>query len=177
MATLDQPTPKAGKKPRARQHKFHLDMTPMVDLAFLLLTFFMLTTTFAKPRVMELAMPVQPHSPNQETPLKESQAMTVILGGGHRAYYYFGLNAPADPSVPVPTLHRTDFGTQGLRQALLARGRQLPAPVVLLKTAPRAKYQDLISVLDEMNITDQKKYAVTALSAADRQLLPASERQ
>jgi len=58
MAAIQQPAPKAGKKPRARKHSFHLDMTPMVDLAFLLLTFFMLTTTFAKPLVMQLTMPV-----------------------------------------------------------------------------------------------------------------------
>ena len=174
MAVLDQPAPKAGKKPRARKHRFHLDMTPMVDLAFLLLTFFMLTTTFAKPRVMQLTMPVK--SPD-ETPLQASKAMTIILGSGHQAYYYFGLNAPTDPSVPVPTLHRTDFGPQGIRQALLARARRQPAPVILIKTTPKARYQDLVNALDEMNITDQKQYAVTALSTADRQLLPADERE
>jgi biopolymer transport protein ExbD len=173
MAAIDQPSPKAGKKPRARKHNFRLDMTPMVDLAFLLLTFFMLTTTFAKPRVMQLTMPVKSV---EETPLQASKALTIVLGSGHQVFYYFGLNAPADPSVPVPTLHRTDFGPRGLRQALLARGRQQPTPVILIKTAPRAKYQDMVNALDEMNITDQKQYAVTALSAADRQLLPAAER-
>ncbi len=174
MASIDQPAPKAGKKPRARKHNFRLDMTPMVDLAFLLLTFFMLTTTFAKPRVMQLTMPVKSV---EETPLQASRAMTVILGSGHQAYYYFGLNAPADPSVPVPALHRTDFGPRGLRQALLARGRRQPTPVILIKATPKAEYQDMVNTLDELNITDQKHYAITALSAADRQLLPAGERQ
>lgn len=181
MAVLDQPAPnqrsaqaKAGKKPRARKHRFHLDMTPMVDLAFLLLTFFMLTTTFAKPRVMQLTMPVK--SP-EETPVAAPRSMTVILGSGHQAFYYFGLNAPADPSAPIPTLHRTDFGPRGLRQALLARGRRPPTPVILLKTTPKAKYQDMVNALDEMNITDQKQYAIVPLSAADRQLLPAGEQE
>lgn len=173
MATLDQPAPKAGKKPRARQHKFHLDMTPMVDLAFLLLTFFMLTTTFAKPRVMQLQMPVQ--DPNHPAEVGRSHAMTILLGAGHQVFYYFGLNAPAEASVPVPTLHATDFGPRGIRQALLARGRQQPAPVVLIAAGPRAKYSDMVAILDEMNITDQKKYALVPLTAADRQLLPARE--
>ena len=152
-------------------------MTPMVDLAFLLLTFFMLTTTFAKPNVMQLTMPAKPQADDQTTVLKASKAMTIMLGSGHQVYYYFGLNAPTDPSVPVPTLHTTNFGPRGIRQALLARGRQRPAPVVLLKAGPRAKYGDMVDILDEMNITNQKKYALTDLTAADRQLLPPSERQ
>lgn len=175
MAAIDQLAPKSGKKPRARKHSFRLDMTPMVDLAFLLLTFFMLTTTFAKPRVMELAMPVR--DPHHLTELKQSQAMTIVLGAGHRVFYYFGLHAPGDPSVPVPTLHTTDFGPAGIRQALLARGRQQPEPVVLIKAGPRAKYQDMVDILDEMNITAQRKYAITDLTAADRQLLPLAERR
>lgn len=177
MAAIEPAAPKAGKKPRARKHTFRLDMTPMVDLAFLLLTFFMLTTTFAKPRVMQLTMPVKPQSDDQVTPLKASKAMTIILGSGHRAYYYFGLARPDDPSVPVPTLHTTNFGPQGIRQALLARGHQRPAPVVLIKSGPQAKYSDMVDILDEMNITAQRQYALTDLTAADRQLLPLSERQ
>ena len=175
MAAIDQPAPKAGKKPRARKHNFRLDMTPMVDLAFLLLTFFMLTTTFAKPRVLQLTMPVKAR-PDEITPLRSTQAMTVVLGAGHRVYYYFGLHAPADPSVPVPTLHATDFGPRGIRQALLARSRQQPAPVVLIAPGPWSKYRDMVAILDEMNITGQPKYALIDLTAADRQLLPASER-
>ena len=150
-------------------------MTPMVDLAFLLLTFFMLTTTFAKPRVMQLTMPIKDQ--NQTTDVGRSHAMTIMLGAGHRVFYYFGLNAPADPSVPMPTLHATDFGPRGIRQALLARSRQQPALVVLIAAGPRAKYRDIVNILDEMNITDQKKYALVPLTAADRQLLPAGERQ
>ena len=175
MAAINPPAPKAGKKPRARKHNFHLDMTPMVDLAFLLLTFFMLTTTFAKPRVMELRMPVK--DPKATTEVGRSHAMTIVLGAGHRVFYYFGLNAPTDPSVPVPTLHTANFGPHGIRQALLARSRQQPELVVLIAPGPRAKYSDMVDILDEMNITNQQKYALIDLTTADRQLLPASERQ
>ncbi|MGI4736666.1 MAG: ExbD/TolR family protein [Janthinobacterium lividum] len=177
MAAIEPSAPKAGKKPRARKHTFRLDMTPMVDLAFLLLTFFMLTTTFAKPHVMQLTMPVKPNAAHTETPVRQSSAMTILLGSGHQVYYYFGLNAPGDPSVPVPTLHTTNFGPQGIRQALLIRGRQQPTPIVLIKSGTKAKYSDMVGILDEMNITDQKKYALTNLTAADRQLLPPSEQQ
>ena len=179
MAAIEPAAPKAGKKPRARKHSFRLDMTPMVDLAFLLLTFFMLTTTFAKPNVMQLTMPVK--SPVL-TPIKESDAMTVILGAGHRVYYYLGLNEPKDSSVPVPTLHTTNFGPQGIRRALLAeraarRLKQSRPLFILIKSGPQAKYGDMVDMLDEMNITGQTKYALADLSTADRQLLPPSERQ
>ncbi len=106
MAAIQQPAPQAGKKPRARKHSFHLDMTPMVDLAFLLLTFFMLTTTFAKPRVMQLTMPVPD---KHKTKVAAHDALTLVLGNNHQIHYYFGLNAPADPTVAVPPLHTTDF--------------------------------------------------------------------
>ena len=174
MAAIEQPTSKTGKKPRARKRGFHLDMTPMVDLAFLLLTFFMLTTTFAKPRVMELTMPVK--DPTHQAETAASSAMTIVLDKNHQVRYYFGLNRPGDPSVPVPTLHTTNFGPHGIRQALLARQRQSPI-VVLIKPSPAAKYQDMVDILGEMSITNQKKYAITELSAADRQLLSTSSHQ
>ena len=175
MAAIQQPAPKAGKKPRARKHGFQLDMTPMVDLAFLLLTFFMLTTTFAKPRVMQLSMPV----PDKKEPslVASKRAMTIVLGKKHQVHYYFGLYAPADPSVAVPTLHTADFGPQGIRQALLTFRRQEPKGVVLIKSDAHAVYRDMVDILDEMNITDQQKYALTDLSATDRQLLEANGKQ
>jgi len=175
MAAIQQPAPKAGKKPRARKHSFHLDMTPMVDLAFLLLTFFMLTTTFAKPRVMELTMPVP--AKKQPSLVASKRAMTIVLGKNHQVHYYFGLYAPADRSVPVPTLHTTDFGPKGIRQTLLVRARQQPEPIILIKPGTQADYRDMVDILDEMNITNQHKYALTDLSAADRKLLLANRKQ
>jgi biopolymer transport protein ExbD len=174
MAAIQQPKPQTGKKPRARKHGFHLDMTPMVDLAFLLLTFFMLTTTFAKPRVMQLTMPV----PDKHTTKVASHgAMTIVLGKNHQVHYYFGLYAPADPSVPAPTLQTTNFGARGIRQVLLAFRKQEPKGVVLIKTDSQATYRDMVGILDEMNITSQQKYALTDLTAADRQLLQANGKQ
>ena len=169
MAAIEQPTSKTGKKPRTRKRSFHLDMTPMVDLAFLLLTFFMLTTTFAKPRVMQLAMPVP--SKNQPALVASKRAMTIVLGKNHQVYYYFGLYAPADRSVPVPQLHTTDFGAQGIRQALLARRQQQPEPIILIKPGKQAAYRDMVDILDEMTITNQRKYALVAISANDTDLL------
>ena len=160
---------KPGKR-RAKKMATRIDMTPMVDLAFLLLTFFMLTTTFAKPTVLQLTMPVKP-TEEVDSGLRDSQAMTIILGKGHQAHYFFGLNAPSDKSVPAPELKTTSFAPDGLRRVLLVRQRQRPGLVVLIKPSADSKYQDMIDVLDEMNITSQKKYALVKITQDDLNLL------
>ena len=143
-----------------------IDMTPMVDLAFLLLTFFMLTTTFARPYTMELTMPVKP-KPEDQTRVRESQAMTVVLGANHQVYYFAGLNAPG----ARPALHTTTFGASGIRQAIRERQRRTPGLVVLIKPAADSKYQDMVDILDEMNITKQPKYALVKITQDDLNLL------
>lgn len=169
MAAIEQPTPKTGKKPRARKHSFHLDMTPMVDLAFLLLTFFMLTTTFAKARVMQLTMPVP--DKDHVTEVASHNAMTIVLGREHQVHYYLGLYASADPSVSVPTLHTTSFGPQGIRQVLLTFRQQEPEGFILIKAGVQATYQDMVDILDEMSIVSQKKYVLVTATVNDAQLL------
>ena len=160
---------KPGKR-RAKKMSTRIDMTPMVDLAFLLLTFFMLTTTFAKPTVMQLTMPATPKE-EVDSGLTASRAMTIILGEGHRVHYFFGLHAPQDKTVPIPELKTTSFAPDGIRQVLLARQQQPPGLVVLIKPSAESKYQDMIDVLDEMNITSQKKYALVKITQDDLNLL------
>ena len=159
---------KPGKR-RAKKMSTRIDMTPMVDLAFLLLTFFMLTTTFARPYTMELKMPVKPNAKDL-TKVRESQAMTVVLGAGHRVYYFAGLNAPG-PAAAKPKLHATTFAPDGIRQAIQERQRRTAGLVVLIKPTAESKYQDMVDILDEMNITKQPKYALVKITQDDLNLL------
>lgn len=171
MAEIQSSAPAArGHKPRIKKNAFRLDMTPMVDLAFLLLTFFMLTTTFNKPTTMELAMPVK--GPSSD--VSDNKALTLILGKDSKVHYFFGLHRQ---DVAQPELHTTTFSADGLRQVLLQRQRQQPAPVVLIKAGPDAKYRDLVDVLDEMNITDQGQYALVDFTPADQELLKENQLQ
>src|ERR1051325_4642802 len=78
------------KKVRAKKSSTHIDMTPMVDLAFLLLTFFMLATTFSKPKALEIIMPEKP-KPNTQTPLiNQDDVLSLLLGPNNKLYYYIG---------------------------------------------------------------------------------------
>ena len=159
---------KPGKR-RAKKMSTRIDMTPMVDLAFLLLTFFMLTTTFARPYAMELNMPVKPR-PDDVTKVREAQAMTVVLGAGHRVYYFAGLNAPG-PAASRPVLHATTWAPGGIRRAIRERQRRTAGLVVLIKPTAESKYQDMVGILDEMHITKQPKYALVKITQADLNLL------
>ena len=164
MADLQPAAPAArGGKPRVKKRAFRLDMTPMVDLAFLLLTFFMLTTTFSKPTVMQLNMPAK----GPETPVAESRALTLILGKHGQVHYFFGVNEAGTPAAR-PTLRTTSLSPNGLRQVLLGLRRQ---SVVLIKSGTGASYGNLVDALDEMSITGQKKYALVDLNRSDRELL------
>lgn len=110
---------KGGKK-RAKKQSTKIDMTPMVDLAFLLLTFFVLTSTFSKPKSMEISFPAKPKDPNIKLP-EVKNGLTVILTKDHRAFYYKKeFVGPADPKGrPATTLTETTFSSDGLHKILL----------------------------------------------------------
>jgi len=158
-----------GGKKRAKKMSTKIDMTPMVDLAFLLLTFFMLTTTFSKPTVMQLNMPVKPKPNEQQSEIKASNAFTVLLGENNKVYYYEGLV----DATSKPELKLSNYGANGIRQVLLAH-KSNPDLVVLIKPADKSSYKNMVDILDEMNITNQKKYALVDIAKEDNDLIKSS---
>jgi biopolymer transport protein ExbD len=114
---------KKGKK-RAKRFSTAIDMTPMVDVMCLLLTFFMLTTAFSKPKVMEIVLP-DPPDPKKPThsEIPKSRAVNIILDENDRIFYYNGLADPRKP--PIPTVIETNYSKDGIRKMLLDRNRVL----------------------------------------------------
>jgi biopolymer transport protein ExbD len=113
---------KGKSKKKAKKHGTHIDMTPMVDLACLLLTFFMLTTAFNKPKVMAIILPEKPKENEKPPELDKSRALNILLVEHDKVLWYNGL---ADPNKILPTLAETDFTKEGIRKLLLQRNKEL----------------------------------------------------
>jgi len=123
-----------GKR-KAKHYSTHIDMTPMVDLACLLLTFFMLTTAFSKAKVMEIVLPEkQKKNEKIEAPeVDDKRALNIILIENDRVLWYNGLANPAKP--PLPVLNESDFSDEGIRKVLLRRNKELFAKIDEMNTA------------------------------------------
>ncbi|MEN9370647.1 MAG: hypothetical protein RI952_1512 [Bacteroidota bacterium] len=105
-----------GKK-KGKKMSTRVDFTPMVDLGFLLITFFMLTTSMNKPQTMEINMPVKDKNltEDQQTKVKASQTLTVLLTKENKVVYYFVDEKTGEPGPTTVT----DYGKEGIRKVLL----------------------------------------------------------
>lgn len=166
MAELEQKQGgKKGKKKGRKKMSTRIDLTPMVDLGFLLVTFFMLTTTFSKPQTMEINLPVKPKGEvkeEEQNALKASKAFNIIIDGENRLFWYRGL-----PHEAVEPLTETNYSADGIRKVLLERNRTIPDMVVLIKPTNDANYKNVVDILDEMNISNIKRYALVDITPDD----------
>src|ERR1700712_3740925 len=119
MAELDTSS-KDGKggKVRSKKASTRVDLTAMVDLAFLLITFFMLTTTLNKPQAMDLAMPDKDQKKDDQLAVAASRTMTVLLGSNDKIEWYIG-----EPGKSAPTVD--NFGKSGIRKTLLENSQKV----------------------------------------------------
>jgi biopolymer transport protein ExbD len=127
MAEIIQEEQGKGGKKKSKKHAPHIDMTPMVDLMCLLITFFMLTTAFSKAKVMEINLPEKIKDPNQTAPrIAKSRTLNLILGPNNKIYWYPGGVDP-DQYNNLPPVQELDFSASptGLRYMLLERNRAL----------------------------------------------------
>jgi len=188
------------KKGRVKKMSTRVDFTPMVDLGFLLITFFMLATTLSKPQTMEVALPSKEKVKEaDQTTVKASRAVTILLGKDNKVYYYEGTRENDIDPVLIPT----DFSPNGIRQFLIkknydvmAKVRELKveqeskklsdkafekrkdeiisdkkAPIVIIKGTDESSYKSLIDILDEMAICNIGRYAIVDITPFDLELL------
>lgn len=119
---------KKGGKKRAKKQSTRIDMTPMVDLAFLLLTFFVLTATFSKPKSMELTFPAPP--PPDQKPEAIKKGITLLLSKDDRIFYYEGEFRPKDDeNGPKTQLSELNFSKESLRKYLLEKNKDMQKQV------------------------------------------------
>jgi biopolymer transport protein ExbD len=151
-----------GKKARSHKLSTKIDMTPMVDLGFLLITFFMLTTSLMKPVTMQLNMPVKDDP--RTSVIRCSESLNVVIDADNKVHYYQG--------ECNPTVHTTDFSDNGIRQVLFDYKRKIgDVFTVVIKSTDKAKYRNMVDLLDEMTITNNRHYAIVSLNSEDKQLI------
>jgi len=197
---------KKGGKRRPKKQSTRIDMTPMVDLMCLLITFFMLTTAFSKPKIMVITMPEKDktNDPKDQPKIPAWRTLNIILSDKDMVYYYIGNADPKKP--PLPVLIKSDFSKDGIRKVLLDKNKDLftqvityrekrlsgklvvadttadqeikkmkkndmKGPIVLIKADDKAKYKDIVNIIDEMAICNIASYAVVDILPIELELL------
>ena len=152
-----------GGKVRSKKQSTRVDMTPMVDLNFLMLMFFMFTTTFSKPNVMDLGLPAKPKKdapPPQRTEIDLTNSISLIIGKDNRIFYHqldqAGLNEN--------TLQETTYDKEGITKVIeqaKRRAKDVKKFTVIIKPTDDAVYKNFVDILDQMTITNSQQYGVT----------------
>lgn len=163
---------KGGGKVRSKKASTRVDLTAMVDLAFLLITFFILTTTLQKPKAMDLVMPDKDQETNNQLPVPESRTMTILLGSKDKLEWYIGM-----PSKPVTAPTVDGYGKNGIRKAILEKGAEIKAAsggkemIVLIKPSDKSTYENMVSIMDELNVTGVQQRAIVDITPVEIELL------
>ncbi len=152
-----------GGKVRSKKQNTRVDMTPMVDLGFLLITFFMFTTTFSKPNVMDLGLPAKPKKDQKlpdPTEIKLSNSISIIIGKDNKIFYH----QQDQQGLNDQTLVETTFDREGIRKVIeqaKAGAADKDKFTVIIKPTDDAVYKNFVDILDEMAITKNERYGVT----------------
>jgi biopolymer transport protein ExbD len=185
---------------KAKKLSTRVDMTPMVDLGFLLITFFIFTATMSSPTKMDLNMPKESDE-KDETKVKQSGALTIMLGKNDQVYYYEGELADDGSNFKSSTFkgirdeiirkkqeviksHVHDAKCEEIKAKAKERGdknwekadldRDL---VVVIKPTEEATYKNTVDILDEMTINAVKRFAMVKISETELGLVKATEGQ
>lgn len=175
MASIDAGGDSGGHKKgpgvkKAKKLSTRVDMTPMVDLGFLLITFFIFTTTMSQPTAMNLFMPKDVDKPEEQNKVKETGAFTILLGKQDVVYFYEGM----DPATPG-NFRSATFKT--IRDEIIKK-KQNTNPedlVMIIKPSQDATYKNTVDILDEMTINEIKRYAMVDISDTEYQLVKITE--
>ena len=159
------PGVKKGKKMSTR-----VDLTPMVDLGFLLITFFIFTTTMSQPTAMKLNLPDDSATPEEQNKAKESGAFTILLGKDNNVFFYEGMLQPDGSNFKSSNF-------KDIRNELIRKKQNTDTAdlVVVIKPSDESNYKNVIDILDEMSINVIKRYALVDISPQEDELVKISE--
>lgn len=177
MASLDTGGGDGGHKKgpgvkKAKKLSTRLDMTPMVDLGFLLITFFIFTSTMSTPTTLDLFMPKDTNKDEELNKAKESGALTILLGKDNNIYYYEGQLSVDEASNNFKS---TNF--KGIRDVIIDKKRSTPPEdlVIVIKPNEEATYKNTVDILDEMTINQVKRFALVDILEIENELIKKTE--
>ena len=155
---------------KAKKLSTRVDLTPMVDLGFLLITFFIFTTTMSQPTAMKLFLPKDTDKPEEQNKVKASGALSILLSKNDKVYYYEGELAPDGSNFKS-----TNF--KDIRQEIIDKKKSTNPEdfVVVIKPGAESTYKNTVDMLDEMTINEVKRYALVDQFTIEQQLINASE--
>lgn len=180
MAELNQDSGggKKGGKVRSKKNGGKVDLTAMVDLAFLLITFFMLTTSLNTPQAMDIAMPDKNKDQNEQKPeidIADNRSVTLLLGSDDKIAWYYGqLASPITPPTVI------DYSSDELRKLLMEKKAQVPQVsggkdlIVVIRPSDRSLHRNLVDVLDEIKIVDVSRFMIAKISPDEVDVLEAN---
>jgi biopolymer transport protein ExbD len=171
------PGVKKGKKLSTR-----VDLTPMVDLGFLLITFFIFTTTMSQPTALKLLLPDDKVKPEEQNKAKESGALTILMGADNHVYYFEGQLKPDASNF----LSASYNGENSIRDVIMKKKAYVRSIaqdpndpehdlVIVIKPSQYCTYKNVIDILDEMSINVVKKFALVDIFEIEEQLIKKSD--
>ena len=176
MAEMDTSSGGGHKKgpgvKKSKKQSTRVDLTPMVDLGFLLITFFVFTTTMSQSTAMNMNEPKD--DPNQELKVKNSGAMTILLGKGNQVYYYFG---QLEADKLSDEFKSTNF--KEIRKLIVDKKKATPIGdlMYIIKSDKESTFKNAIDILDEMSICNVPAghYAEVDMTASEEMLIKQTE--
>jgi biopolymer transport protein ExbD len=180
MAEMDTSSGGGHKKgpgvKKAKKQSTRVDLTPMVDLGFLLITFFIFTTTMSQPTALKLNLPKDTDKPEEQNKAKESGALTILLGKDNHVFYYEGILTTENASANFKSAN-FGSGDDGIRKVILRKKASTNEKdlVIVIKPSDECAYKNVVDILDEMAINLIKRYALVDISDVEVQLIKVTE--
>ncbi|EJL72106.1 ExbD/TolR family protein [Chryseobacterium populi] len=164
----------AQEKQGGKQKKklIRVDMTPMVDLGFLLITFFMFTTNFTKPNVMDLRLPAKdprPSPPINDNVIKDKNQVTFIIGKDNRVFYH----QSNEKDLTKNNLKETDFNGVNISKVIAEAYNNAPKKdifTVIVKPTDDANYKNFVDMLDNIAISKKERYGITDIKPREKKV-------
>ena len=154
---------------RQKKKPIRVDMTPMVDLGFLLITFFMFTTNFTKPNVMDLGLPAKDNKPIPPPPIDKNNQITFILGEDNRVFYH----QSSQEDLNSESLKETNFSGMNISKLISEAYNKAPKKeffTVIVKPTDEANYKNFVDILDNIAISKKERYGITDIKPWEKKI-------